>query len=54
MLWVMADKTKRFVFYLDEATAAELEMVAEASDRPVSWVVRYIVSRWLERERAQG
>ena len=55
MLLVMADKNdKRIVFYLDAATAAELELVAVSADRPVSWLVRYIVSRWLERERAQG
>ena len=51
----MADKKdKRIVFYLDAATAAELELVAVSADRPVSWQVRSIVSRWLERERAQG
>ena len=51
----MADKNdKRIVLYLDAATAAELELVAVSADRPVSWLARYIVSRWLERERERA
>lgn len=44
----MTKKDVRVVFYLDEESARQLRVVAEQADRPVSWVARYIVKKWLE------
>ena len=52
MIRVMTTKKDaRVVFYLDEETAEALTAVAASADRPVSWVVRQIVTNWLEDSR---